>query len=182
MILLASSSPTRAKILKNFDIKFIQKQCSFNEETIQENSAKNFVYTSAKGKMTACEKEYGLDIPILCADTVVCAKNKILRKAKDKKEAKEILLSQSGNSVSILTCMMFKTKKLSLIDLSETKYIFDIFDKDDLQKYLETDQWKGKAGACMVEGFCKKYIKKVIGLQSNAMGLQIEKLLPFLKF
>jgi septum formation protein len=41
--------------------------------------------------------------------------------------------------------------------------------------------WKDKAGACMVEGFCKKYIKSQIGLTSTAMGLSIEKLIPYLK-
>jgi len=38
----------------------------------------------------------------------------------------------------------------------------------------------GKAGACMVEGFCKKYIVKSEGLESCAMGLSVEKILPFL--
>jgi hypothetical protein len=32
----------------------------------------------------------------------------------------------------------------------------------------------------MVEGFCKKYIINVKGLESNAMGMQVEKLLPWL--
>ena len=32
----------------------------------------------------------------------------------------------------------------------------------------------------MVEGFCKPYIKNVIGYESCAMGLCIEKLIPFL--
>jgi septum formation protein len=33
----------------------------------------------------------------------------------------------------------------------------------------------------MVEGFCKKYILEVDGLESTAMGLQVEVLLPWLK-
>lgn len=32
----------------------------------------------------------------------------------------------------------------------------------------------------MVEGFCKPYIQSVKGLESTAMGLSIEKLIPFL--
>ena len=39
----------------------------------------------------------------------------------------------------------------------------------------------GKAGAIMVEGFCKPYIKSVDGYESTAMGLCVEKLLPYLK-
>jgi len=50
-----------------------------------------------------------------------------------------------------------------------------------LEAYLDSNEWMGKAGACMVEGFCKKYIKEVRGLESTAMGLGIEQLLPFIK-
>ena len=35
MIILASSSPTRAKILNEYDIEFEQKSCNFNEENIK---------------------------------------------------------------------------------------------------------------------------------------------------
>ena len=50
----------------------------------------------------------------------------------------------------------------------------------DLERYLESGLWQGKAGGCMVEGFCKKYIKSVDGYESTAMGLQVESLLPWI--
>ena len=52
--------------------------------------------------------------------------------------------------------------------------------KADFEAYLNTDAWVGKAGACMVEGFCKSNIQEVTGLESTAMGLSVERLLPFL--
>ncbi|NPA74251.1 MAG: septum formation inhibitor Maf [Epsilonproteobacteria bacterium] len=181
MIILASASTTRAKILQKHSIDFIQKSCDFDEESIKTDSAKEFVYLSAKGKMTLCEERYGIKTPLLCADTVVSSNDKILRKAKDKEDAKRILLEQSGNKVSILTCMLYKSETFSFTDLSATVYEFGEFDEKDLEEFLKSGEWKGKAGACMVEGFCKKYIKEVKGLESCAMGLQIEKLIPFLK-
>ncbi len=181
MIILASSSPTRAEILKKAGVDFVQKSCNFNEEALLHKKPEHFVYYAALGKMRECEREFGLKTPILTADTVVESNGKILRKAKDKKDARDILLAQSGKSVSILTCMIYKSEKISFIDLSETKYVFYPFDIDDLENYLDSGEWRGKAGACMVEGFCKKYIKETIGFESCAMGLTIEKLLPFLK-
>lgn len=180
MLILASSSLTRAKILKEFGVAFEQKSCDFDEEGIKAISAKSFVYLACKGKMEVCEQKYGLDKPLLCADTVVAVDDRILRKAKDENDAKDILLSQSGAEVSILTCLMYKSSELSFVDLSATDYLFDKFDENDMDRYIKSGEWKGKAGACMVEGFCKKYIKKVTGLESCAKGLQIEKLLPFL--
>ena len=64
----------------------------------------------------------------------------------------------------------YETQK-ELIDISQTDYLFDIFNKEDLEKYLDSGEWRGKAGACMVEGFCKTYIKEVHGYESTAMGL-----------
>ena len=49
-----------------------------------------------------------------------------------------------------------------------------------MENYLKSGECFGKAGAIMVEGFCKPYIKSVKGFESTAMGLSIEKLIPFL--
>lgn len=181
MILLGSSSVTRAKILESRGIAFRQVACGFDENTITESVPKNFVYHAAIGKMRSCESEYGLSTPLLCADTVVTAHGRILRKASDPEEARRILMLQSGSEVAIITCMVYKSEKMMLIDLSQTVYAFAPFDRDDLERYLESGEWRGKAGACMVEGFCKPYIRSVHGLESCAMGLTVEKLEPWLK-
>ncbi len=180
-IILASKSTTRAKILKNHHIGFNQVSTTFDEDSLKISIPKHFVYHATKGKLESYLSANNLDIPVLCADTVVCANDEILRKAKDKNDARRILLKQSGNSIWILTCMMYKSKKLEFIDLSATKYHFLPFDKEKIETYLKSDEWKDKAGACMVEGFCKQYIKEFIGFQSTAMGLSVEKLIPILK-
>ncbi len=181
MILLASNSQTRAAMLEKYGIAFLQKGCDFDEEQIKASSPKNFVYQAVMGKFEACQKEFGLSLPILVADTVVTANGKILRKAKDKDNAREILLTQSGNKVSIITCMKYVSHELTLLDISATHYYFKPFDEEELEKYLDSGQWQGKAGACMVEGFCRPYIEKVYGHESTAMGLCVEKLLAFIR-
>lgn len=180
-IVLGSSSITRAQLLTQFGVPFIQRECGFDEEQLSIVEPSHFVYHATKGKLQSYLATYELDMPVLCADTVVTANGQILRKAKNKEDARRILELQSGNTVSILTCMMYKSKTCELIDLSSTDYLFDVFDASALDAYLEGDDWRGKAGACMVEGFCKSYIKEVTGLQSTAMGLSVEKLLPFLQ-
>jgi len=109
----------------------------------------------------------------------VTAHGKILRKAQDREDAQRILELQSGSISSIITCMIYESKSLYFLDIATTDYIFETFDEEDLKAYLDSDEWMGKAGACMVEGFCKKYIKEVRGLESTAMGLGIERLLPY---
>ena len=46
--------------------------------------------------------------------------------------------------------------------------------------YINSGECFGKAGAIMVEGFCKPYIKSVKGYESTAMGLCVEKLKAYM--
>ena len=178
---LASASSTRAALLKRFGVEFIQESVEFDEEKIAAKSPKSFVYQATLGKYEANYKHFGIEeLPLLVADTVVTSGGLILRKARCVDEARNILLTQSGNTTSIITCMIYHSEKLKLVDISYTDYIFDTFEEKELERYLQSGEWRGKAGACMVEGFCKKYIKEVRGYESTAMGLCVEKLLPFL--
>lgn len=181
MIRLASSSQTRAELLSKAGVAFVQQSVDFDEESIISTCPKNFVYQATLGKYEANLKAFGFeDYPLLVADTVVTSQNKILRKAKCESDARNILMTQSGNITSIITCMIYQSPKLKLIDISSTDYLFEQFDMDDLEAYLRSGEWRGKAGACMVEGFCKNYIKEVKGYESTAMGLSVEVLKRFI--
>ena len=178
MIRLASGSETRAKLLEKAGIEFIQSPVEFDEDALVKRykNPVDFVCAAARGKLQKAVEQYGLDIPIVSADTVVAVGDEILRKAKNQKEALEILRKQSGSQVDIVTCMIYKDKQKEIQDLDKTSYIFAPFDEKDLLEYIQSGEWRGKAGACMVEGFCKKYIKDVRGRESTAMGLQVERL------
>ncbi len=179
-IRLCSSSQTRAQLLRDAGIDFIQESVDFDEESIVASSPKNFVYQATLGKYEANFKAFGIEkYPLLVADTVVTSQGHILRKARCVDDARNILMTQSGNVTSIVTCMIYHAKEKKIIDISQTDYVFTPFDTDDLERYLASGEWRGKAGACMVEGFCKPYIKEVRGYESTAMGLCVEVLKSF---
>lgn len=180
-ICLCSQSESRALLLRKFGVNFIQKSPDYDEEQIRTTIAKDFVYTASKGKLEAAIREFGLDVPLLCADTVIAAADgTILRKAKNIEDARRILTIQSGSTISIISSLHYKSKTLAFSDISATHYHFATFEETDLEAYLESGLWQGKAGGCMVEGFCKKYIQSVDGYESTAMGLQVETLLPWI--
>jgi len=181
MIRLASSSITRAFLLRDADVAFVQESVEFDEDSIKASSPKNFVYLATLGKYEANLKAFGIDdMPLLVADTVVTSQNQILRKARCVDNARDILMTQSGNITSIITCMIYHSKEKKIVDISRTDYIFDDFKEEYLEAYLRSGEWRGKAGACMVEGFCKAYIKEVRGYESTAMGLSVEVLKRFI--
>ncbi|NEW59757.1 septum formation inhibitor Maf [Sulfurovum sp. bin170] len=181
MLHLASNSISRAKLLNQFNIDFIQKAPTYDEEQITTKIAKDFVYIASKGKLESALREFGLETPLLTADSVIAtADGTILRKPKSRDDAKRILQMQSGSQIAIISAMHYKTKSFYLCDISATYYKFAPFEKDDLENYLEGGLWQGKAGGCMVEGFCKKYIESVNGYESTAMGLNVERLMGWL--
>ena len=76
MIHLASNSQSRALLLNNFNIEFKQQAPLYDEEQIQTKTAKDFAYIASKGKLEAAVKEFGLDTPLLTADSVIVSANK----------------------------------------------------------------------------------------------------------
>jgi len=178
-MILCSSSPTRAELLREAGIDFIQKNCFFDEEIIKTSDPYEFVMFASYGKFKSCLDCFPKE-DIITADTVVTDGIEILRKAKSKEEARKILLKQSSKEIRIVTSMWVKYKNRIFSRLDETFYEFGKFDRVDLEKYLDSGEWMGKAGACMVEGFCKKYIKNVRGYESTAMGLCVEELLKII--
>ena len=181
MLRLASSSVTRAGLLDEAGIRYRQECVEFDEDSIIASTPKNFVYQATHGKYEVNRREFGIeDYPLLVADTVVTSREQILRKARCVDEARNILMTQSGSITSIISCMIYEDTKKKIIDISATDYLFAEFDMDDLDGYLDSGEWRGKAGACMVEGFCKKYIKQVRGFESTAMGLNTHLLKRFI--
>ncbi|PAF42974.1 septum formation inhibitor Maf [Helicobacter sp. 11S03491-1] len=181
MIILASNSPIRAKLLQKFGISFIQKPLDFDEDSLQTTIPQNFAYLATMGKYKKALQNFGYQTPILAADTVVSVAGILQRKAKNKIQAQSYLESQSNQTIEIITCMMYRTTKLEFIDISSTRYQLKNFDKKHLHNYLASKEWMGKAGCVMIEGFHKSYIKSQTGLESTALGLSIEKILPFLE-
>jgi septum formation protein len=183
VIHLASNSNSRAKLLEEFGVEFIQKASKYNEEELTTTVAKDFTYLASKGKLESAIWEFGLELPLLSADSVVAgAKGEILRKPKSVDDARRILGIQSGSQIAIITAMHLKAKNFYLSDISATYYRFTPFEQEDLEEYLQSGEWEGKAGGCMVEGFCKKYIVDVRGYESTARGLQMELLLNWIAY
>lgn len=179
MIILASNSPTRKKLLEEYNISFKQVAFDFDEDSIKTTNPKSFAYQVCKYKLDIALKDLKGNLPILVADSVVSVNSTLQRKAKNKEEARAMLLNQSNQEIAIITAQILKSQELEICDISQTLLKLNAFDHGHLQEYLDSNLWQGKAGSVMVEGFHSKYIIKQEGLFSTALGLSIEKFLPF---
>ena len=180
MITLASSSPTRANLLKEAGINFTQISFQFDESKIEKNvKPEIYVQNVVKAKKEQFLKVNTTFKNLLFVDSCVACGDKILGKAKDEKEAIAMLNLQSGNECSVYTAMIF-LGEFELINVSKTMYKFKKIDEHDLNEYIKNNEWQGKAGAMTIENFNKKYIISQHGETSTAMGLNLKILKAFL--
>jgi len=179
MIYLASSSPTRAQILKDNGVEFTQIPFNFDESGISKDDARTYAYRVVLAKKTQFFKIY--KNRALCPPPVppVLAGGEILGKARDEADALRMLRAQSGASCAVYTAMIFCSKALELSALSVASFEFAEFNEADLKGYIASGDWRGKAGAMSIEGFNEKYIKSSRGSKFTAMGLDLEILKRF---
>ncbi|AJC86515.1 septum formation inhibitor Maf [Campylobacter sp. RM16704] len=180
MLYLASSSPSRVALLKKANIAFEQIIIDYDESSIKKEKPNSYVQKIVLEKERQFFAQYPNFKNVLFADSIVCIENEILTKAKNDNEAFKMLNLQNGKSISILSAMVLILENKKIFNLSKCDIILDEFDLKDMQIYVNSKLYQGKAGAVMCEGFHKKYIRKIIGHQSTALGLNIELLKAFL--
>lgn len=106
--------------------------------------------------------------------------NLLLRKAKTPTQARIMLELQSGNPISIITAFAYQSHKGFFCNVDCAEFLLDEFCQDDIERYVKSSLWQGSAGCVKVEGFHKGYILSQKGLESCALGLSFERILPFL--
>ena len=179
-ITLASTSPRRHQILKDFGIKFDYIKPRLDEAraaaklktNVPHKVACALAYAKAKSALGRVKK--GI---ILGSDTIVVLKGKIIGKPRSKKHAFEILRDLSRGKHCVVTAIAFieaQTGK-SLVTYDESFVTFRKLDDKWIKNYIETNHVMDKAGAYAVQENSDPFIEKIEGSYYNVVGLPIEK-------
>ena len=111
---------------------------------------------------------------ILAADTVVALGRRILPKAELIDEAAQCLRLLSGRNHRVHTAVCLVTPKGAFRQrLVETKVRFKRLSSDDIEAYLASGEWRGKAGGYAAQGIAGSFIVKLVGSYSNVVGLPL---------
>jgi septum formation protein len=111
---------------------------------------------------------------IVAADTVVAVGRRILPKAELLDEAAQCLRLLSGRSHRVYTGVCMVTPGEGFRQrLVETRVRFKRLSKDDLEAYLASGEWRGKAGGYAVQGLAGAFIIKLVGSYTNVVGLPL---------
>ncbi|MFX1571857.1 MAG: Maf family protein [Promethearchaeota archaeon] len=187
-IILASKSVDRSRLLKQAGITFKVVTSNIDEEkyktTITDpiELSKELAKAKALSTKTALIKD-NLDYVIIAADTIVELNGEIIGKAKNKVQAFKILKKLSGKTHNLITGIAIIDTIISkiIVDYDITSVEFLALSDKEIRGYINTNEWKGRAGAYSIEDKASLFINKIIGSSSNVMGLPMQKLYKILK-
>jgi nucleoside triphosphate pyrophosphatase len=118
---------------------------------------------------------------VVAADTVVAVGRRILPKAELLDEAAQCLRLLSGRNHRVYTGVCMVTPKEAFRQrLVESRVRFKRLSKEDLEAYLASGEWRGKAGGYAVQGLAGTFVVKVVGSYSNIVGLPLYETLSLL--
>ncbi len=175
MLILASKSPRRIELMKNYGYDFLSVP-AVKEELIPENSSvKEAVTLLAEQKAKEVAESYP-DAVVIGADTVVALDGRIMGKPKGETDAFNMLKSLSGRVHEVLTgvCILSPDKRHTFCERTEVEF-YPLGD-DKINAYIRTGEPMDKAGAYAVQEYGALFVKRINGDFFNVVGLPISRL------
>lgn len=176
-IILASASIARKEILVKEGLEVIVRPTDTTEilENVNSNNIKEKLTFLAEEKLNNYLNLFELnDIPVITCDTIIFFDDKIIGKAKNKKDALNTLLSFSGKMQQVYTGMCLKLPNRELIKLFDcTNVYFKNNSKEEIIKYLETEEWIGASGSYRIQSLGYNLIDKYFGDFNTIVGLPL---------
>ena len=169
-LVLASGSPRRIELLQQAGIEPDRLFPADVDETPlraehPRSLAKRLARTKAEKAFEALKKDPdAAGSFILAADTVVAVGRRILPKAESTQDASNCLRFLSGRSHRVYSgiCLMTPDGKLRQ-KLVETRVRFKRLSRHELEGYLASGEWRGKAGGYAVQGLAGTFVIKLVG-------------------
>jgi septum formation protein len=116
----------------------------------------------------------GGGVLVLAADTVVAVGRRILPKAETEAEARTCLALLSGRTHRVYTAVAVKTPSGVVRDrLVETRVAFKRLSPREIDAYIESGEWRGKAGGYAMQGKAARFVIAIIGSYSSVVGLPL---------
>ena len=180
LLVLASASPRRLALLEQVGIEPDALRPASIDETPRKNEsprtyAQRLAHEKAVVAKARLEREPELaGAFVLAADTVVAVNRKILGKPEYLNEAAAALQTLSGRSHRVFTSVCLITEKGGIkVRTVETRVRFKRLSRDEMDSYLASGEWRGKAGGYAIQGIAGAFVQKIVGSYSSVVGLPL---------
>lgn len=110
---------------------------------------------------------------VLAADTVVAVGRRVLPKAETEHEARACLALLSGRRHRVLTGVTVVAGGVARHRCSESIVTFKRFEASEIDAYIATGEWRGKAGGYAIQGRAEAFVRAMSGSWSGIVGLPL---------
>lgn len=174
ILILASASPRRVALLEQIGIKPDKIiPADIDETPLKGELPRKLVERLATNKALAIAED-NHNSYIIAADTIVACGRRILGKPEDEAEARRFLKLLSGRRHRVTSGIALHCPDGSMKSrVIETVVQFKNLSDQDIDAYINSGEWQGKAGGYAIQGLAEAYIKFIRGSHSNVVGLSL---------
>lgn len=173
-IILASASPRRRALLEQIGMApHAIVPADIDETPHKGELPKAYVERVAREKAEAVAQRHPND-RVLAADTIVACGRRILPKAEDETTARNCLAILSGRRHRVLTAFSLLSPQQTTHACVTTMVQFRRLTADDIDWYVATGEWDGKAGGYAIQGAAQAFITRINGSYSSVVGLPLK--------
>jgi septum formation protein len=179
-LVLASGSPRRLALLQQIGVEPDALLPADMDETPKRSELPRSLATRlasekcrAAAAIAAAQPDVGPCF-VLAADTVVCVGRRILPKCELLDEAGACLRLLSGRGHRVYTGVSLITPRgAERRRLVETRVRFKRLSSAEIEAYLASGEWRGKAGGYAIQGLAGAFAAKLVGSYTNVVGLPL---------
>lgn len=173
-LVLASASPRRTDILSAAGWGHRVAPADVDETPLPGEGALDACrrLALAKARAGAAALDAGT---VLGADTVVVLDGRLLGKPADRDAARAMLADLSGREHEVATAVALVRRPdgAEVADVAVSRVAFDVLDAATLEAYLDTDEWRDKAGAYAIQGHAGAFAHLRAGDLDTVIGLSM---------
>ena len=185
-LILASGSPRRLALLEQAGLRpDLLLPTEIDETPEKRESPRKLAARLARAKAAVALRTVRGDRQdpayILAADTVVAVGRRILPKTEAVDEATACLRLLSGRSHRVYTAVCLVTPKEAFRErLVESRVRFKRLSREEIEAYLASGEWRGKAGGFAVQGLAGCFVVKLVGSYTAVVGLPLQETVSLL--
>ena len=171
-LVLASRSPQRRAILELLGIEFTVVEPDYSEPHIDGLGPGELAEAHARGKAAVVPGDR-----VLGVDTLVALDGRVYGKPVDEDEARAFLRALAGRTHTVHSGLCLRVGGTEHVRRAASDVTFAPLSDADVDWYLGTGEWRGRAGAYAVQGRGAAMVREVRGDFQNVVGLPVPELL-----
>jgi len=174
-VILASESPRRRDLLALIGCKYEVYSPNVDESILEGETPE-----CACGRLSILKAESArarfTEALIIAADTLVAIDNDIFGKPRDAGEAGKMLNMLNGREHKVITGLTLIFMGKIITETETTIVCFRKLSEHDIEAYVSTGEFQGKAGAYAIQGYASLFVERIEGDFFNVVGLPLQRL------